>query len=317
MQPGITAVLCTRNRPDDVERCLESILSTDADAIVVVDQSTDDNSLQRLHHMGAMEGGRLTYLASNESGLSRARNTALRTCRTELIVFTDDDCVVPPDWTSTIRRLMSTEHFDMLFAPVTADQAQQDLGVWIPVYQPSLIGRVSRDADPIDAFGIGANMGLQTSLRDVVGYFDEYLGAGSSHFGASEDTDYAYRSLKKGMSVGIVDGPAVIHFGARHGSERTDLRRSYLLGASAMLDKHARIGDRAARARRRALITQSAKEATQNFVRTGRPSGVTTLRAALSGIGRSRFSYKVDRGGELFVPRNGGPSSPPVRRPSI
>ena len=64
--------------------------------MVVVDQSTDERTRAVLEELGALADARMTYVPSDERGVSRARNRAFAACSTDILAFTDDDCTVPP-----------------------------------------------------------------------------------------------------------------------------------------------------------------------------------------------------------------------------
>lgn len=92
---SVAAVVCTRDRPDQLERCLNSILDLERrpDEIVVVDNCPRDDRTRRL-----VFGMDMTYLREEHPGASRARNRAILESRSDLIAFTDDDCTVDPHW---------------------------------------------------------------------------------------------------------------------------------------------------------------------------------------------------------------------------
>ena len=62
---------------------------------------------------------RLHYVHSDEPGLSRAFNDGIGRTTGEIIAFTDDDCVVPSDWMSTIAAAFESEpDGDLLYGQV-------------------------------------------------------------------------------------------------------------------------------------------------------------------------------------------------------
>ena len=264
--PTIAAVLCTRNRPDDVRRGMPTLLSTDADMIIIVDQSTEPSTRQVLDEVGAFDDHRVQYVASGERGVSRARNRAIEVCSTDLMAFTDDDCTVPPSWVHDIRKLMADQHYDLMFAPVVAPTDRDGLEGWIPEYLPSATGQVAVDCDPVGAFGFTANMAMTSELASAIGPFDEWLGPGSEHNIGGEDTDLGYRALRAGFAVGVEASPAVTHYGARSGAAFDTTRTTYQRGTGAFLDKHRRLGDAAARHPR-------ARRAGSSAARGGRQRG--------------------------------------------
>jgi hypothetical protein len=305
MTETITAVVCTRDRAEDLARSIPSILQTDADVVMVVDQSGDTRSRQVLEAQAAWGSDRLVYVRSDERGAARGRNCALRACVTDLLVYTDDDCTVPPDWTHSIRHVMRTKGYDLLFAPVLppGDHVQGD--GWVPTFTPTTFGRVGPDVDPIGSFGFTANMAMRTALRDTVGLFDVSFGPGSAHFPVSEDTDYAYRAYKCGHAVGVEGAPGVVHHGVRFAADRDRLRHSYQASAGAMLDKHRRLGDRVARRRELEGVVQPVRQALGNAVRLRRPSGLRPLASFVAGVRQAQRLSTVDVANDVLVPKDG------------
>jgi glycosyltransferase involved in cell wall biosynthesis len=97
----VTAVVCTRDRARSLEQTLASLerIVVPQDQpweLVVVDNGSRDETPAVLRRMS----GRLPVQAVREPrvGLSAARNTAVRTARGELLLFTDDDVHVHRDW---------------------------------------------------------------------------------------------------------------------------------------------------------------------------------------------------------------------------
>src|SRR5262249_10602681 len=102
-QPLVSAVICTRNRPDKIGHAVESILTNiypNFD-LTVIDQSTNDETESIVRRIGEREG-RIRYQRMNKSGLSRAYNLAIASTTGQYVAFTDDDCIVPTDWIEKI-----------------------------------------------------------------------------------------------------------------------------------------------------------------------------------------------------------------------
>ncbi len=58
---------------------------------------------------------------STEPGLSKAYNNGISRSTGEIIVFTDDDCIVEPDWITTIVDAFGSEpDGDLLYGRVVA-----------------------------------------------------------------------------------------------------------------------------------------------------------------------------------------------------
>src|SRR6266852_5422463 len=96
-QSGLTCsiVICTRNRPAQLERCLEGLshLTYPSFEVVVVDNASDDDQARRI---AARWGVR--YTVEPMRGLSRARNRGVLASIGEIIAFIDDDAVPRSEW---------------------------------------------------------------------------------------------------------------------------------------------------------------------------------------------------------------------------
>jgi glycosyltransferase involved in cell wall biosynthesis len=90
-----SVVVPTRDRPASLERCLSAVgaAAPGAQLIVVDDGSSDGASVEATarHH-----GAEVVRLA--RSGAAAARNAGARRASSEIVLFTDDDCVPDPGW---------------------------------------------------------------------------------------------------------------------------------------------------------------------------------------------------------------------------
>ena len=99
--PTCTVVICTRNRPTELGRCLEGVARlrySNFDVLVVDNAPTDD----RAREVAACWHAR--YIAEPVVGLSRARNRGARACDTDIVAFLDDDSIPEPEWLSRLVR---------------------------------------------------------------------------------------------------------------------------------------------------------------------------------------------------------------------
>ena len=99
----VSAIICTRNRPDKIGNAIESVLANsypDFD-LTIIDQSTNDETETIVLRIGKRDG-RVRYQRMGTSGLSRAYNLGIASTTGPIIAFTDDDCLVPTDWIEKI-----------------------------------------------------------------------------------------------------------------------------------------------------------------------------------------------------------------------
>ncbi len=96
-RPTVSVVIPTHNRKETLRRCLQGVLAQTypaAEVIVVDDGSTDGTeALVRT----AFPTVRYTRLPTPR-GPARARNRGIALARGDIVAFTDDDCVPPPEW---------------------------------------------------------------------------------------------------------------------------------------------------------------------------------------------------------------------------
>jgi glycosyltransferase involved in cell wall biosynthesis len=93
-EPGLSLVLATLGRTDEVARYFESILCSCSLSIevILVDQNEDDR-LANIVKVGIASGLDIRHLRiAPRRGLSLARNEGLKVARYAIVGFPDDDC---------------------------------------------------------------------------------------------------------------------------------------------------------------------------------------------------------------------------------
>jgi glycosyltransferase involved in cell wall biosynthesis len=97
-QPGshiCTVIICTRNRPEHLHRCLAALRQQRYARLelLVVDNAPDDD---RSREVALRWGAR--YMVSPVLGLSRARNHGMAHGESPLVAYIDDDSIAEPGW---------------------------------------------------------------------------------------------------------------------------------------------------------------------------------------------------------------------------
>jgi glycosyltransferase involved in cell wall biosynthesis len=329
---GLSVIICTRNRPKDLERCVRTLLDSsdkDFELIVVDNASDDDQTAQVLKNFPSVR-----YVKEDRKGLDIARNTGARAASHPLLAYTDDDVQVDRDWTRHIK----TSFEDPLVMAVT--------GLVIPEllktrsqytferywgfnkgYLPKtfdhryFLDHLSHGVPAWD-IGAGANMAFRREVFDLVGWFDERLDVGAS--GCSGDSEFWYRILAEGWNCRYLPHIFVYH---RHRESDAGLSKQlfyYMRGhVSALLVQYERYGNKGELRRLRKGLPQYYWNRIKERFGLSRPPGrnrplhenfntlLTEIKGCLSGW-RFYHSVKTPSPAPLIIP-----DEDPLRRKAV
>ncbi len=223
-RPPVTVAVCTRERPDGLARCLESLTRLDYPrySVLVVDNAPATDRTKSVVE-NIQERLAVQYLHEPVPGLSVARNRVLKESEDEVIAWLDDDEVADPTWlTALVTELVRVPGAAVacgVMVPAALETAAQ---VWFEEWgghskrrgferQIFSLGTLARAGAvyPFPAFGSGGNMALQRSPIVEIGGFDRALGAGSPARSA-EDTLAFTELILQGRSL-VYQPAAVTH----------------------------------------------------------------------------------------------------------
>jgi GT2 family glycosyltransferase/SAM-dependent methyltransferase len=241
---SVTVVVCTRARPEALERCLRSIAeATDRpDEVLVVDNGPDAGSARDvLTHFPAFR-----YVREPRPGLSVARNAALREATCDLLAFVDDDVVVHPGWLTALRRAFDDSDVMGATGLVLPGELETEAQVAFETtfggfaqgferarYDGEFLRGTVAYGMPVWRIGAGANMAIRRAAFDLVGEFDERLGAGAA--GCSEDSEFWYRLIAEGWACCYEPESVVFHYHRRDAAALTGQIHDYVRGHVAAL----------------------------------------------------------------------------------
>jgi GT2 family glycosyltransferase len=229
----VSALVCTRNRPDSLVRTVRSILaSTGAHfELIVIDQSDGPES-ERVLADFITEDPRLRYVRSRARGKGAALNEGLRLARGEIIACTDDDCEVPPEWlTGMARALEEQPTAAIAFCNVSAGPYDRTAG-YIPTFERSRSRLLCSIGASRRGLGLGAGMAFRREVVVALGGFDEMFGPGA-RFASGDDWDISYRALLSGWHIYETAHLSILHHGFlafKQGRQHT--RRDWISGGA-------------------------------------------------------------------------------------
>jgi glycosyltransferase involved in cell wall biosynthesis len=222
--PGITVVVCTRERPGALARCLDSLLVQEymPARILVVDNAPATGATAEVVRSAARRGP-VDYLKEPRPGLSFARNAAEAVTRGEIVAWIDDDELADRWWLAEVARaLVENPDADVISGVIVPAELETRAQIWFEQFgghskgrgfKPDTFGphtaHIQSPLYPLPPFGTGANMTFRPGVIERIGGWDTALGAGTPAMG-SEDTLAFTRVLLAGGTI-VYQPAAVTH----------------------------------------------------------------------------------------------------------
>lgn len=196
-QPLMSVIIPTRNRPEQLSRCLNSLAEQTCprdqwEVIVVLDGLGQLPSAD----LDAFEGRLpLRWIEQEHAGCGLARNAGAALARGRHLIFVDDDCLFPLDWLALYAERLARSG-DCIVAGRSVNFLKEN---WYAEATQQLIDYLlSRfNADPERAtVVIGNNFAVPAeAFRELNGFSPEYFRM------AAEDRDLAAHWLAKGKRI--------------------------------------------------------------------------------------------------------------------
>lgn len=196
-----TVVVCTQDRPAELERCLQSLrqICYPAFEVLVIDNASS-NSMARA--LAQRYGARYVY--DPVPGVNHARNVGVRVCDSEIVAFTDDDAVVSPEWLEELVAEFEDPGVGVVVGrtlPLKVETEAEQISAQIHRMGWGTMTRVVLDRETPGWFsstvfgglGTGGSMAFRRSVLDVWQGFDERLCRGTPMDGNGEH--YAFFSI--------------------------------------------------------------------------------------------------------------------------
>ncbi|MBV6624304.1 MAG: glycosyltransferase [Rivularia sp. (in: Bacteria)] len=238
--PSLTVAICTKDRPDNVKRCLNSLLNLQLPninqpakfEILVVDNAPSDERTHELVKSMASVG----YTREPKPGLDFARNRAVQEAKGELLAFLDDDVVVDRQWLRGLQEAWAENPdagaFTGLVLPYELETEAQIIfehrGGFRRGFEKIRYQGSSLDGNPLypcgaGIFGAGCNMAFRREVLLKLGGFDEALDTGKPLPGGG-DLDIFYRVIRAGYPLVYEPQYLIYH---QHRQEIEKLQHQY------------------------------------------------------------------------------------------
>ncbi|MGF1482218.1 MAG: glycosyltransferase [Cyanophyceae cyanobacterium] len=231
---AITINLATFDRPDDLRNCLRCLMaqitSRPVEIIVV-----DNHPASGLTPPVVAEFPGVKLVSEERQGLAYARNAGFVASTGDIVVATDDDVTVPPDWLEKLLApfarpdvMVVTGHVLPIELETSPQQFFETYGGLGRGFDPKEVDgewleSSPRIAIPTWSLGATANAAFRASMlhHPQIGLMEETLGPGMPS-GVGEDTYLFYKVLKAGYTLIYEPRAYVWH---KHRRQLESLRR--------------------------------------------------------------------------------------------
>lgn len=195
--PKASVIVCTHNRVELLEKCLESIVKSDYKnfEVVVVDDHSTDGTAKYLKELAIKDKRFRIYTHTKNTNIAQARNTGIKNSKSNIIIFTDDDCEVAKSWIGEMINSFMSEKVDFVIGNVIYNK---------PGYRGNFPERLISNSN--GKFPMGCNIAYKKSVFKAIGGFDT-----KNFSDYHEDREMAIRAIKYGYRFTINRKAIVYH----------------------------------------------------------------------------------------------------------
>lgn len=209
----VSIVVATFDRPDDLRNCLQHLTAQQTQRsleIVVVDNHPESGLTPPV--VNDFPG--VMLVNETRQGLAYARNAGFVASSGDILIATDDDVTMPPDWVEKLIApfaradvMIVTGNVLPLELDAPSQQAFENYGGLGRGFEPREVDGAWYDLfphkpPPTWSLGATANAAFRATLfsHPEIGLMDECLGPGMPS-GVGEDTYLFYKALKAGYTL--------------------------------------------------------------------------------------------------------------------
>jgi glycosyltransferase involved in cell wall biosynthesis len=183
----ISIIVPFLNEERYIRRCIESLLAQDFDRdryeVIFVDNGSTDNSARIVEQFENVK-----LLTESKGQVYTARNTGIGAASGEIIAFTDADCVVSPNWLSSIQDAIVAGGATIVLGSTVFPSPKSALLGIIETYRNDHIEFVIENGIKTHLYAYTNNMAVRAEIFERVGLFAELPVPG--------DTEIVHRCLR-------------------------------------------------------------------------------------------------------------------------
>lgn len=204
--PSVSVIIPTRNRAESLRQLLESLSAqvypSDRLEVIVVDNSSTDNTEDAVRDAEAWDIFPVRYLRKEDDGPAASRNRGAELATGEILAFTDSDCIPTAAWLRSGVAAFE-EGVGLVCGPVEPVIVSQD-----DAFFSHQIYRVTRE----DGLYATANVFYRRDVFLELGGFIETMRtyAWGQPVGG-DDTEFGWRVRRAGFQSVFAPGAVVCH----------------------------------------------------------------------------------------------------------
>jgi glucosyl-dolichyl phosphate glucuronosyltransferase len=229
----ITVLICTRDRPESLQRTLDSLLtppniaSLDWELLVVAKDSTGETTAV-CENTQKKFPQHFRFLIQRTTGKSNGLNEGIAAARGDVLAMTDDDITAAPEYLQGIRTVFSQPDVDAAQGRVLLD-CEGGTPKWMD-RQISLVMDAHDFGDKMLEWKrhlAGVSMIVRAAVVPKIGGFRTDLGPGVGGAAFTEDSEFAERLQKAGFRAVYAPQITVYHHWPRERLTKAYVRDRY------------------------------------------------------------------------------------------
>jgi glycosyltransferase involved in cell wall biosynthesis len=206
---SVSICICTRNRADRLGETLDRILqcrplSGQTVEVLVIDNGSTDGTQELLSRYRDTPFP-MRPLIEPEKGQSRARNKAMRESRCDILLFTDDDVLVPSNWIEGMTSPFANPEIHAVQGRILLHPDLRQ--PWMEDMHKQFMAEFDRlETETL----VGANFAVRRDSLLTLGGFDVEFGPGTQ-YGFGDDSWTGLQFSKHYGQIHVYRGEPVIH----------------------------------------------------------------------------------------------------------
>lgn len=201
-------VVASFNRLDELKELFPSLDAQIFDLslveVIIVDDGSNDGTDTFVKQYKAPYD--INYYHQANQGPGAARNLGMKMSNGDYILFTDSDCIWPPDYLSKVDANLSVSDYDAFGGPDSFHPDFSDLLKAINYAMTSFLGTGGTRGSKKSVakfYPRSFNMGIKQEVFQRIGGFGDLR--------HGQDMDFSARIYQAGFRVGLIDNATVFH----------------------------------------------------------------------------------------------------------